>query len=399
MPIELIPLPIPDSADPKLAKFGREVIGLHPAQVTKQEFTELEKALYQYNILLFRNIDLTPKEQYVFVKRFDPPADTYGHGAKYGETKTGALKTYANVLPDTPQVTFIGNGTISNHEGIEKATLTHGHHSERHETVISPEDEAKGYTRFYRWHMDAALYGRDLRPPKVTALYGIKIPDGPKQTVRYDDGSGDVLPVPLGTTAFESAKTMFDLLPPELKSIAVRAQARYAPKPFEWMENVRTRSTGFGVLSEGREKDLDCLRPWSEEDIQTLPFCWKNPFTGDLHLMVHSGAIMEMMVEPVSELRRGNSSVEQLYPNGAHIKDLEEIRNLLWKMQRPGIDPSLVYPHNWQEKDLLLWHNRGVMHSVVGHFRGGDIRLLHQCNLAASDLPDGPSEQDRMLWE
>ena len=47
--------------------------------------------------------------------------------------------------------------------------------------------------------MDAALY--DLAPPKVTALYGLKVPKGPNQTVRYDDGTGDELAVTLGTTA------------------------------------------------------------------------------------------------------------------------------------------------------------------------------------------------------
>jgi hypothetical protein len=31
---------------------------------------------------------------------------------------------------------------------------------------VSSADEAAGITRFYRWHMDAALY--DLSPPKVT---------------------------------------------------------------------------------------------------------------------------------------------------------------------------------------------------------------------------------------
>ena len=37
------------------------------------------------------------------------------------------------------------------------------------------------------------------------------------------------------------------------------------------------------------------------------------------------------------------------------------------------------------------------MHSVVGHFKQDQVRLLHQCNLAASDDPVGPSEEDRAL--
>ncbi len=47
-----------------------------------------------------------------------------------------------------------------------------------------------------------------------------------------------------------------------------------------------------------------------------------------------------------------------------------------------------------QKKDLMLWNNRGLMHTVVGHFAKDQIRLFHQCNLAASDAPLVPSEDD-----
>jgi len=54
-----------------------------------------------------------------------------------------------------------------------------------------------------------------------------------------------------------------------------------------------------------------------------------------------------------------------------------------------------VYPHDWQEKDLILFHNRGVLHSVVGTFNKPDqVRAFHQCNLAASDDPVGPTPVD-----
>ena len=44
----------------------------------------------------------------------------------------------------------------------------------------------------------------DVSRPKVTTLYGLKVPGGEPQTIRYDDGTGDELKVPLGTTACES---------------------------------------------------------------------------------------------------------------------------------------------------------------------------------------------------
>ena len=49
MAIELVPLPLPDSADAsKLSNFGREVKGVNPANITPGSdlFREIESALY-----------------------------------------------------------------------------------------------------------------------------------------------------------------------------------------------------------------------------------------------------------------------------------------------------------------------------------------------------------------
>ncbi|KAK7040212.1 hypothetical protein VNI00_010018 [Paramarasmius palmivorus] len=273
MAITFHPLKLPDSADRSmLADFGREVRGVHPARATKEEFLLIQEALYKYSALLFRNIDLSPEEQYAVVKAFDPEAKgVYAHGTtKMQDLKKSVLTSYLNTIPRVPQVQLIGHGTIYNHEGIPEVTLRHGHHASTHKTRVSQEDEDRGITRFFRWHMDAALY--EYNPPKVTALYGIKVPQGPKQVVRYDDGSGDELPVPLGTTAFESGKNMFDILPPELKSVAVRAKAKYAPRPFEWFRDAKLTSDGFGLETEGLEKKLDDLSEWKEEDVKTYSF-------------------------------------------------------------------------------------------------------------------------------
>jgi hypothetical protein len=51
MAIELLPLPLPTSADAsKLAEFGREVKGIDPAQVSPEEFKEIEQALYKVSL-------------------------------------------------------------------------------------------------------------------------------------------------------------------------------------------------------------------------------------------------------------------------------------------------------------------------------------------------------------
>lgn len=161
---------------------------------------------------------------------------------------------------------------VYNHEGLETAALKHPSHTTFHKTRVSVEDEALGFTRFYRWHIDAALY--DYNPPRATTLYGITVPGGDRQTVRYsddDDPSGETLSVPLGTTAFVSGKKMFQILPPELKSLAVRTSVRYAPHPYVWMAPAHAKSDGLGIVNEGLELPLTELPEWEESKIKTFP--------------------------------------------------------------------------------------------------------------------------------
>ena len=49
-----------------------------------------------------------------------------------------------------------------------------------------------------------------------------------------------------------------------------------------------------------------------------------------------------------------------------------------------AIAPSRIYAHAWRDGDLVIFHNRAVWHSVVGSMRPDDLRIYHQCNLAAS---------------
>ncbi|KAF9011250.1 Clavaminate synthase-like protein [Cyathus striatus] len=396
MAVQLVPLPLSDSVDRSkfdIQRFGKEVTGIDPGNLTKEEFKIIKEQLYKHDVL-FRNVNLTAEQQHALVKAFDPTSEQYSHGnKKIDEAKKSVLTSLLRAIPRVPQVQLTGNGTVKDHEGIPELTMKHGHHKTFHKTSVSPEDEAKGVTRFFRWHIDGALY--EFNVPKVTALYSIKVPKGPTQTVRYDDGTGDELHVPLSTTAFASGKIMFDILPTELKSVAVRAKATYAPRPFEWIRTARGIPTGLGLETEGLEVPLNELTPWREENVKTYPFVWKNPVTGVLHLQVIATAVREIHVDPLPE---GVKRERALYPEGAHIKDLKDIRELLYRMQRPGITPSLVYPHPWAEKDLVLWNNRSLMHSVVGVLRDDHLRVVHQCNLAGSDEPLGPSEEDVLKW-
>ena len=107
--------------------------------------------------------------------------------------------------------------------------------------------------------------------------------------------------------------------------------------------------------------------------MKILPMCWRNPVTGRLALQVHPSA--------VEKLHLGNGSV---------IEDLSQVREIVHRLQRPGIAPERVLAVDWEEGDLALFNNHGVLHSVTGSFRPEEVRVFRQCNLAASKEPLGP---------
>ncbi|KZT21960.1 Clavaminate synthase-like protein [Neolentinus lepideus HHB14362 ss-1] len=395
MAVEIISLPAPTSADPSSCPdFGREIRGINPNELNEEEFKLVSDLLYKHGLLLFRNCNLTPAQQYTLTKCFDPASENYGHGnKKVDQAKTSILHAYLKSIPAVPQVQLIGNGTVYDHEGISEVKLKHASHTVCHKTTLSEEEVAQGYTRFFRWHIDAALY--ELSPPKVTTLYAIRVPQGPNQTVRYDDGTGDELQVPVAPTAFVSTKRMFDMLPQELKSVAVRGRVKYAPHPYVWMSTAKLVNNGLSVETEGREVPYNELPPWDESKIKVHPMLWKNLVTGDLHFQVHPTCAAEVYIDPLAaDIEKDGA----LFPEGAHITDLREVRALLYEMQRPAIAPEFVYPHDWSEKDLIIFHNRGLLHCIAGSLSEEQVRVFHQCNLAGSDDPTGPTNDDIKKW-
>lgn len=286
------------------------------------------------------------------------------------DAKRSILHPDLKTVPHQPQVQVIGNGFVEEYEGLKNIQLRHPHHKTFHATTI-PEEKDLDFTRFYRWHIDAALYG--LAPPIATSLLAVRVPGGRTQTCLYDDGTGDELSVPLGTTAFVSSYTMYDQLSPQDKEFARTTKVEYAPHPYIWMSGAKSRSDGLGMVSEGKEIPISSLPPVEEEKIQVLPMCWVNPLTGRLALQVHPSAIRKLHLA-----------------DGTVIDDLAEVREIVHRLQRPGIAPELVYAHDWEEGDFVLFHNRGVLHSVVGAFAEDEVRLFRQCNIAASSFPKGP---------
>ena len=129
--------------------------------------------------------------------------------------------------------------------------------------------------------------------------------------------------------------------------------------------------------SDNNEVPLSSLPAYTDSEIQILPMTWKNPLTGELALQIHPSPVRKIHLE-----------------DGSVIDDLVEVRRIVHELQRPGISPEHVYCHDWEEGDLVLFNNHGVLHSVVGAFGEGEVRLFRQCNLAASKGPVGPMEED-----
>ncbi|CAN8102518.1 unnamed protein product [Discula destructiva] len=366
--ISVHPLSLPEDSG---IKFGAAVNGIDLENLTDAETELIQDALFKNQVLVFKNQShVTPKAQFELTRSFDPEGTSYGHG-KTIDAKRSILHPDLKTIPHQPQVQIIGNGFVPEYEGLKDFRLRHPHHKTFHATSV-PAEEDLDFTRFYRWHIDAALYG--LAPPIVTTLLAVKVPSGRRQTCRYDDGTGDVLDVPLGTTAFVSGAEMYRQLSAADQELARTTRVEYAPHPYIWMSGARARSTGLGLETEGKEIPLDKLPPIEEDKIQILPMCWKNPVTGELALQVHPSAIRKLHLK-----------------DGTVIDDLKEVRDTVYRLQRPGIAPGKVYCHDWEEGDLVLFHNRGVIHSVVGAFAEDEVRLFRQCNIAASKLPEGPT--------
>ncbi|TGO31239.1 hypothetical protein BPAE_0001g01360 [Botrytis paeoniae] len=365
--LEVKPFSSPENSSLNL---GAEINNVDLEHLSEEDFKTIRNALYNYHVVVLKNqAGLSPKAQYELTRRFDPTAETYGHG-KTLDAKRSVLHPDLKTIPHQTQVQVIGNGFYEEYEGLKNITLKHPHHKVFHKTAV-PEEDDLAFTRFYRWHIDAALYA--LNPPKVTSLMAVKVPAGRRQTLRYDDGTGEEMDVPLGTTAFVSGQNMYNLLSEEDKEFVRGAKVEYAPHPYIWMSPARSRSTGLGMVSDGNELPLSELPPVDEKDIKILPMCWKNPVTGNLALQIHPSAIKAIHL-----------------PNGEVMTDLKEVRDLVYRLQRPAISPKFVYPHDWVEGDLVLFNNQGVLHSVVGAFSPEEKRLFRQCNMASSEGVMGP---------
>ena len=138
------------------------------------DFEELRKLVFDKLVVVIRGqFNFSPESQYKLTKMFDPESESYGHGHDVSLMAKSILQQDLISIPRQPQVKLLGHGFVEEHEELTNLTLKHPQHHGFHKHLVSKEDEALGITRFYRWHMDAALYNHN--PPVVTTLYALKV--------------------------------------------------------------------------------------------------------------------------------------------------------------------------------------------------------------------------------
>ncbi|KAK9474404.1 uncharacterized protein V1510DRAFT_412138 [Dipodascopsis tothii] len=339
-----------------------------PAFLSEANFKKLYDAVHEHLVVVIPGQkDIAPQSQYLLTKRFDPTCEgAYGHSKEFRHEKS-VLRRDGHSTPAQPQVQILGQGRHDGHAGVADLELRHPTHMSFHHAPLSDEDMAKGYTRFYRWHIDSALY--ELAPPVATTLLGIECPGAAtsSQTIRYED-TGEELSTAQAATAFASGAAGFERLSPEEKEFALNTTVVYAPHPYIFISPAKATSDGLTMVSEGKELPLDELPEWEDSKVKRLPLVWTNPVTGKHHLQAHGCCVWKLET-----------------PEGTY--ELEKARETLHKLMRPNIGPSSIYCHNWEEGDLVIFYNRGVWHSVTGQFGPDGSRLMHQCNIASGRDP------------
>ena len=149
------------------------------------------------------------------------------------------------------------------------------------------------------------------------------------QTLHYDDGTGDDLAVPRGGTVLASGYTTYSLLSADDQAFARSTKLQYAPHPYTWLAGAQSRSDDLGMNERGAR---DAVPAIEAENIPLLPMCWRNPLTGQLALQIQPSAVETLLLA-----------------DGTVLDELEEVREIVHRMQRPGVAPGLVRAVDWEE--------------------------------------------------
>ncbi|TVY28774.1 putative dioxygenase [Lachnellula hyalina] len=347
-----------------------------PQALTENDTHILRQALFDHGVLVIRGqLGIAPQILSEIAKVFDPQAKNVHSGGKMQVTDSKNILSQNNCsrIPRAPQVTVIGKGDVEGYEGIPHLELKHLDQSSFHEHPLSDDEIERGCTRPYRWHMDAPLY--ESLPGFATSIHAIEVPHVPDQQLQFPDGKS--MPVAAGATLFFSGARNFELLSPEEQEFACNTTVQYAPRAYEWIRNCKASADGLTIESLGREKAFNELLEWNWEEVQAFPMVWKNHGNGKPHLQILGCCVYSLTTtDPVT----GKSIV---------IDDIQEVRRICYSLQSKVYAPENIFAHRWEQGDLVMFHNRGLLHSISGQLSHyPDKRLMWQCSMASGALPE-----------
>ena len=167
---------------------------------------------------------------------------------------------------------------------------------------------------------------------------------------------------------------------------------QYAPRAYEWIKDCKATADGLSIACVGREKAESDLPPFDKEKVHSFPVSRFHRLTPSRHCMLNETSQMVWRNLETGEpsLQIAGCCVQALHTRNpatgevATTSDLAEVRRMCRELQRHAYSPSTVYAHRWREGDLVVFHNRGVMHSITGQLaQHPQRRLLWQCNMAS----------------
>ncbi|HEY4265683.1 MAG TPA: TauD/TfdA family dioxygenase [Micropepsaceae bacterium] len=183
------------------------------------------------------------------------------------------------------------------------------------------------------WHSDSSH--REC-PSMATILYAVK---NPRQG---------------GDTEFASMYAAYDSLAPDMKR-------RIAPlKGIHAVSKLKNKRV---TVSPRRPDGKDFYEKQKSLPDQSWPMVRTHPVTGRKALYVSP---------------RFTIGIE-----GMDTAEADEILDDLFAHQ---IRPEFVYRHHWQNRDLVMWDNRAVIHQATGGYVYPDVRTMYR-TVVAGDRP------------
>jgi taurine dioxygenase len=183
----------------------------------------------------------------------------------------------------------------------------------------------------FGWHTDQAYIAR---PTAYTMLYGVETPA---------EGAD---------TMFTNTFAAFDALPAEKRA---------------WLSDLR-QIFSLAYMHELRVKEIG---PLTEDQKRrtpdvTHPLIRRHPISGRLSLYVGSSSVRGIVGMPEAEAR---PLIEELFEH--------------------AIKPEFQYVHKWQRRDVVVWDNRGTMHTATEYDRVKYRRLVWRTSMIG-EIPLGP---------